>query len=195
MTVREQLFTLLRNLRWIVVLSVAISVLLYLPDQIQELYRIAADDIGWVTVGEFIALGVIAITVWASAFQLTTATLPLIPRATGRLALYIKLAPVVLGALPIVAATAGQLHSRPAEKIGEVEEVGSIFRIQDQALAFERNMLLILAFAMLILLACFVMFAWRMGSRDRSTELASRANTPISSATDFSRSRSAPSPC
>ncbi|WP_249168312.1 hypothetical protein [Bradyrhizobium elkanii] len=176
MTVREQLFTLLRNLRWIIVLSLAISVLLYLPDQIQELYRIAADDIGWVTVREFVALGVIAITIWAAAFQLTTATLPQIPRATGRLALYIKLAPVVLGALPIVAAAAGQLHSRPAEKIGEVEEVGSIFRIQDQALAFERNMLLILAFAMLILLACFVMFSWRMGSRDRSTELASRAN-------------------
>ncbi|MGF6313265.1 putative chitinase [Bradyrhizobium sp. i1.8.4] len=176
MTVREQLFTLLRNLRWIVVLSVAISILLYLPDQIQELYRIAADDIGWLTVREFIALGVIAITIWAAAFQLTTATLPQIPHATGRLALYIKLAPVVLGALPIVAATAGQIASRPAEKIGEVEEVGSIFRIQDQALAFERNMLLIFAFAMLFLLACFVMFAWRMGSRDRSTELASRAN-------------------
>ncbi|WOH80467.1 hypothetical protein RX327_32560 [Bradyrhizobium sp. BEA-2-5] len=176
MTVREQLFTLLRNLRWIVVLSVAISILLYLPDQIQELYRIAADDIGWVTVREFIALGVIAITIWAAAFQLTTATLPHIPRATGRLALYIKLAPVVLGALPIVAAAAGQLASRPAEKIGGGDEVGSISRIQDQALAFERNMLLILAFAMLILLVCFVTFAWRMGSRDRSTELASRAN-------------------
>lgn len=48
MTVREQLFTLLRNLRWIIVLSVLLSVLLYLPDQIRELYRIAADDAGWV---------------------------------------------------------------------------------------------------------------------------------------------------
>ncbi|WP_375784941.1 hypothetical protein ACE10Z_35925 [Bradyrhizobium sp. Pha-3] len=176
MTVREQLFTLLRNLRWIVVLSVAISILLYLPDQIQELYRIAADDIGWITVKEFIALGVIALAIWTAAFQLTTATLPQIPHATGRLAFYIRAAPVVLGALPIVAAMAGQLASRPVEKIGGVEEVGSIFRIQDQALAFERNMLLILAFAMLILLACFVVFAWRMGSRGRSTALANRAN-------------------
>ncbi|MDA9503934.1 hypothetical protein XI09_03830 [Bradyrhizobium sp. CCBAU 11386] len=71
MSVREQLFTLLRNLRWITVLSIAISLLLYLPDQIQELYRIAADDIGWVTVSEFVALGVIAITIWVGAFQLT----------------------------------------------------------------------------------------------------------------------------
>ncbi|PAY08529.1 hypothetical protein CK489_12440 [Bradyrhizobium sp. UFLA03-84] len=176
MTVREQLFTLLRNLRWIIILSVAISVLLYLPDQIQELYRIGADDIGWTTVKEFIAIGVIAITIWAAAFQLTAATIARMPRATGRLALYIRLAPVILGALPILAATAGQLGSRPAQKIGEVEEVGSIFRIQAQALAFERNMLLILAFAMLILLAAFVVFAWRMGARDRATELASTAN-------------------
>ncbi|WP_316397793.1 hypothetical protein [Bradyrhizobium sp. 33ap4] len=176
MTVREQLFTLLRNLRWIAVLSVVISILLYLPDQIQELYRIAADDIGLITLKEFVALGVIALTIWAAAFQLTAATLPHIPPATGRLAFYIKAAPVVLGALPIAAAMAGQLASRPAEKIGEVEEVGSIFRIQDQALAFERNMLVILAFAMLILLASFVVFAWRMGSKGRSTALASRAN-------------------
>ena len=119
-------------------------------------------------------IGEIALTIWAAAFQLTAATLPL--PATGRLAFYIKAAPVVLGALPIVAATAGQLASRPAEKIGEVEEVGSIFRIQDQALAFERNMLLILALAMLILLASFVVFAWRMGPKDRSAALANRAN-------------------
>ncbi|MCC8955001.1 hypothetical protein H8B02_16590 [Bradyrhizobium sp. Pear77] len=150
--------------------------MLYLPDQIQELYRIAADDIGWVTVKEFIALGVIALTIWAAAFQLTAATLPHIAPATGRLAFYIKAAPVVLGALPIIAAAAGQLASRPVEKIGEVEEVGSIFRIQDQALAFERNILVILAFAMLILLASFVVFAWRMGSKGRSIALASRAN-------------------
>ncbi|MGY4447837.1 hypothetical protein ACVWZR_002497 [Bradyrhizobium sp. i1.3.1] len=176
MTVREQLFALLRNLRWMIVLSIAVAILLYLPDQIQELYRIAADDIGWVTVREFAALGVIAVTIWAGAFQLTTASLPEIAHATGRLAFYIRLAPVLLGALPIIAATAGQFASRPARKVGEVEEVGSIFRIQDQALAFERNILLILAIAMLIMLVCFVIFTWRMGSRDRSIDLASRAN-------------------
>ncbi|WP_208738528.1 hypothetical protein [Bradyrhizobium vignae] len=147
-----------------------------MPDQIQELYRIAADDIGWVTLKECVAVGVIALTIWAVAFQLTAATLPHIPPAKGRLAFYIEAAPVVLGALPIVAATAGQLASRPAEKIGEVEEVGSIFRIQDQALAFERSMLLILALAMLILLASFVVFAWQIGSKHRSAALANRTN-------------------
>jgi len=176
MTVREQLFTLLRNLRWIAVFSVVISILLYLPDQIQELYRIAADDIGWVTLKEFVAVGVIALAIWAAAFQLSAATLPHTAPAKGRMAFFIKFAPIVLGALPIIAAIAGQLASRPAEKIGEVEEVGSIFRIQDQTLAFERNMLLILAFVMLIVLVSFAVFTWRIGSRARSPALANRAN-------------------
>jgi hypothetical protein len=176
MTVREQLFTLLRNLRWIIVLSVVISILLYLPDQIQELYRIAADDIGWVTAREFFALLVIALTLWVGAFQLATASKPQMPHATGRLAIYIKLAPVVLGALPIAAALVAQFVSRPADKMGEVEEVGSIFRIQDQALAFERNMLLILAFTMLILLICFVIFTWRIGSKPGFSVFSDRGN-------------------
>ncbi|MDA9476926.1 hypothetical protein XI03_21040 [Bradyrhizobium sp. CCBAU 65884] len=50
MIVREQLFASLRNRRWIVVLSVVITTLLYMPNQIEELYRIAGDDMGRVTV-------------------------------------------------------------------------------------------------------------------------------------------------
>jgi predicted chitinase len=176
MTVREQLFTLLRNLRWIIVLSVLISILLYLPDQIRELYRIAADDAGWVTAKEFIAFSLIAITIWLGAFQLTTASIPQMPHATGRLAIYIRLAPIVLGSLPIVAAMAGQLASRPEDKTGAVEEVGSIFRIQDQALAFERLMLVVLATGILFLLVAFVIFAWRVGSKNRLIEFSKQTN-------------------
>ncbi|WP_271672974.1 hypothetical protein [Bradyrhizobium sp. CCBAU 51627] len=56
------------------------------------------------TIKKFIALGVIAMTIWAAAFHFTTASLPQIPPATGRLA---RLASIVLRAPPIVAATAG----------------------------------------------------------------------------------------
>jgi hypothetical protein len=189
MTVREQLFTLLRNLRWIIVLSVLISILLYLPDQIRELYRIAADDAGWATVKEFIAFSLIAMTIWLGAFQLTTASIPQMPHATGRLAVYIRLAPVVLGSLPIVAAMAGQLASRPEDKTSEVEEVGSIFRIQDKALAFERLMLVVLAIGILFLLVAFVIFAWQVGSKSRLIEFSKQANKAYSSATDLLRSR------
>ena len=63
MITRDQmlsLFGLLRNLRWMIILSVVISVLLFLPAQIQELYRLAADDYGLVTAKEFLAFAVIA---------------------------------------------------------------------------------------------------------------------------------------
>ena len=92
------------------------------------------------------------------------------PAATGRLALYIKLLPVVLGALPIVAAIAGQFASRPddprltSEKMNSIREVGSIFRIQDMALASERSTLIYLALGLIVLLVAFLVFVWPVGS-------------------------------
>ena len=122
-----------------------LSVVLFLPDQIHELYRIAADDPGWPVFKEFLAIALIAIAIWLGAFQLATESRARMPAATGRLALYIKLLPVVLGALPIVAAIAGQFVSRPddprltPEKMNSIREVGSIFRIQNMALASEQK--------------------------------------------------------
>lgn len=174
MTTREYLFALMRDLRWIIVLALLLSCLLFLPDQIRELYRIAADDHGWVTLKEFIAVGVIAIAVWLSAFQLTTESQLRAPDATVHPIIY-RLAPIVLGALPMVAAISGQFLSRPAYPAG-VEEVGSIFRIENQALAFERNMLVLLASGIAILLICFVLFAWWAGGKKRLLVLSNRAN-------------------
>ncbi|WP_291856639.1 hypothetical protein [Bradyrhizobium sp.] len=182
MTVREQLFTLLRNLRWIIVLSVFLSVLLYLPDQIRELYRIAADDAGWVAFKEFLAIALIAIAIWLGALQLTTASKEQMPNTTGRLGFYIRMLPVILGALPIVAAMAGQFASRPddprlsPEKMRSISEVGSIFRIQDQALASERLTLVFIALGFLVLLVVFVAFAWRVGSARALVSFSQRAN-------------------
>jgi predicted chitinase len=170
MSVRDQLFTLLRDLRWIIVLSLFLSVLLLLPDQILELYRIAADDAYWVVFKEFFAIGLIAIAIWLGAFQLATESRALMPAATGRLALYIKLLPIFLGALPIAAAIVGQFRSLPdnprlsSEKMNSIGEVGSIFRIQNMALESERETLVILALGLGGLLVAFVAFAWYVGS-------------------------------
>jgi hypothetical protein len=182
MTVREQLFTLLRDLRWIIVLSVFLSIVLLLPDQIHELYRIAADDAGWVVFKEFLAIALIAITIWLGAFQLATESRARMPTAIGRLALYIKLLPVALGALPIVAAIAGQFLARPGdprltpEKMNSIREVGSIFRVQDMALASERLMLVFLALGLFVLLVAFVAFAWPVGSTRALTKSSMWAN-------------------
>jgi predicted chitinase len=170
MSVREQLFTLLRDLRWIIVLSLLLSAVLFLPDQIHELYRIAADDPGWLVFKQFLAIGLVAIAIWLGAFQLSTASRARMPAATGRLVLYIKLLPVVLGALPIVAAIAGQFAARPEdprltpEKMNSIREVGSIFRIQDMALASERLTLVFLALGLFVLLVAFLAFVWPIGS-------------------------------
>ncbi|MBH5371095.1 hypothetical protein [Bradyrhizobium glycinis] len=150
MIVREELLASLRNHGWIVVLSVVIFTLLYMPDQIEELYRIAAEDMGQVTaVKDLAALGVIALTIWAAAFRLTAATLPHVPTATAHLAFCIKAA-VVLGPLPIVAASARQLAWWPAEKIGEVEEVEAASAIRTKR-SLRADMLLVSVF---VLLSC-----------------------------------------
>ena len=62
MTTREQLFELLRNLRWLIAISLVISLALFLPDQIRELYRIAAADTGWIAVKGFVAILLISVT-------------------------------------------------------------------------------------------------------------------------------------
>jgi len=49
MTSREQIFAIFRDLKWIIAVSLVISVALYLPDQVRELYRISAADTGWMT--------------------------------------------------------------------------------------------------------------------------------------------------
>lgn len=182
MSVRDRLFTLLRNVRWMIVLSIFLSVVLYLPDQIRELYRIAADDFGWTAFKEFFAISLIAIAIWLGAFQLTTESISAMPAATGRLAVYMKTLPVLLGALPIAAAMAGQLASRPQdprqipEAMNSINEVGSIFRIQDKALASERFMLLLLAGGFLLLLVAFVLLAWRVGSTKALVKFSNSAN-------------------
>jgi predicted chitinase len=168
---RDQFFALARNLRWIIVLSLALSALLVVPDQILELYRIAAGDIGRAAVKEFLGFSAIALMIWLGAFQLTTASLP--ANATNHFGLY-KLAPIVLGALPLLAATIGQVVALPKE-VG-TDDVGSIFRIEDQALTFDRHVLWLLTVACGGLLIGFVDFGRRMGASEGITRISRKAN-------------------
>jgi predicted chitinase len=194
MTIRQQLFTLLRNLRWIIAICAVISLLLYLPDQIRELYRIAAADAGWITVKEFIAIMLIAIVLWLGAFQLTTESMQRIPAGVliaDRMKLYARLIPIALGASPILAALLGQLAARPGhphlatDAMKTIEEVGSIFRIQARALASDRMTLLIFAAGFLLLLALFIRFAWRASGKDGLVAFSARANETYFSAYKF----------
>ncbi|WP_249779091.1 hypothetical protein [Bradyrhizobium sediminis] len=182
MTTREQLFMLLRNLRWLIAISVVISVLLFLPDQIRELYRIAAADAGWIAVKEFIAILLISITIWLGALQLTTETLVRIPAPTGRTAFYFRAVPVVVGVLPVLAAMLGQLASRPGnlhlspDQRHVVEEVGSIFRIQARAFEYDRFILLVFFAALLAIAIVSAIVMWRSGAKGGLITFSRRSN-------------------
>jgi predicted chitinase len=182
MTTREQLFMLLRNLRWLIAISVVISVLLFLPDQIRELYRIAAADAGWIAAKEFIAILLISITIWLGALQLTTETLVRIPAPTGRAAFYFGAIPVVVGVLPVLAAMLGQLASRPGnlhlspDQRNVIEEVGSIFRVQARAFEYDRFILLVFFAALLAIAILSAIVMWRSGAKGGLITFSRRTN-------------------
>jgi predicted chitinase len=182
MTTREQLFELLRNLRWLIAISLVISLALFLPDQIRELYRIAAADTGWIAAKGLVAILLISVTIWLGAFQLTTETLVRNPNPTPRAAFYFRAVPVFVGLLPVLAAMLGHHFSRPGnlhlspEKQNAIREVGSIFRIQEKALEYDRRVLS--AFLAVLLVAAIVssILMWRAGAKDGLIDFSKAAN-------------------
>lgn len=178
---REQLFLIFRNLKWMILLSAMISVVLYLPDQVRELYRIAAADGGWIAAKEFIAIAVIALALRFGAFQLAAATSEEIGDATIASRHVLRLLPIVLGLLPIIAAIAGQLASRPDLKvpadvdIATLRQVGSVFRIQEQMLNGDKLILWVCFGVLLIIALAFIVLTWRFAERSRA--ISSALNT------------------
>jgi predicted chitinase len=182
MTSREQIFAIFRNLKWIIAVSIVISVALYLPDQVRELYRIAADDPGWTTVKQFVAIVAIAVFIWAGSHQIATET----AQRLKPLGLWpdrvLRLIPVVAGALPLAAAAAGQIASRPgtdgmsAQELATLREVGSVFRIQENALEFDKTLLWIYCAGFVAIAILFVVMAWRAAKNDRPTAITINAS-------------------
>jgi hypothetical protein len=86
---REQIFKLLRDAKWIIALSISLALLLAIPDQINELYRIAYSNsiVAYLKnisplrtiIYEFVRLHVpiflIALIVWVGAFHIVTETI------------------------------------------------------------------------------------------------------------------------
>lgn len=179
-TVREP-FAFMGDIRWIIALSLLLSVVLCLPAQIQELYRIAADDIGWITFKEWIAVGAIAAAIWAGAFQVATESRQK-PDATSNSVIYV-VGPALLGAFPILAMMVGQLLSLPSSVAG-IEEIGSVFRVEDQALVGERRMLPLFAVCIAFALVAFFILTVRVGKKEHVFQLSRQMN-----ATYFSRNR------
>jgi predicted chitinase len=187
MTSREQIFAVFRDLKWIIAVSLVISVALYLPDQVRELYRISAADAGWTTVRQFVAVTVIALLIWGGALQIATETSQRMTLGT-QANLVLRLVPVLAGTAPLLAAAFAQLVSRPDTRaltpaeIATLREVGSIFRIQENALEFDKTILWLCFAGYVIIAFLFVAFAWHASKTLRAISL--KANERY-----FSRSR------
>jgi predicted chitinase len=113
---RIQLFTLFRDTKWLVAVSIALAALLYLPAQIGELYRAILADQKPSDLAQFylplLALGVI---VWFGANQIALESTSRQPTPHSRLLdAATRLWPILLGILPVAASSLGQYESIPA---------------------------------------------------------------------------------
>lgn len=109
-----QIFALLRGCKWIVAFCLIMSLVLFLPAQIRELYRIAlADRVSSELASLYIGVTVIALALWIGALVVARASLDQIAEPTPLTYLVARLLPPMLAAMPLLASAAGHYRSRP----------------------------------------------------------------------------------
>lgn len=126
-TSREQIYQIARDTKWMIAVSVLLSVILFLPEQIRELYRIVVADITFVnfnlkdaiaitiTLAKMIVpLLVLSLVLWAGLYQVTTESVGRLGNLTPLTATLVRLLPPIFGVLPLVASALGQLLSVPS---------------------------------------------------------------------------------
>jgi predicted chitinase len=111
----QQLFTLFRDTKWITAVSLVLSLLLYFPAQICELYRATLADRDTVTLVHFYApLFAIGFFVWFGANQIALESkVHQPPPHTASLDVATLLWPVILGVMPLLASALAQYQSIP----------------------------------------------------------------------------------
>lgn len=176
----EDMFTIFRDLKWLIAISAIACVVLYLPNQVRELYRISAANGGVTALKQLVAVFAIGLCIWFGAFQIATETSKRVDCTNPWTAWFLRILPIALGALPMLAAVVGQLQSRPtlkgldAENLEALRQVGNIFRIQENALSDDGIILIILAIATATLAIAFAVRAWK--SRDAAMAISASAN-------------------
>jgi predicted chitinase len=123
---RDQIYPLLRDTKWMIAIALLLSGILFLPDQIRELYRVFSADITflsftlpdtmWAAIGLikfFVPLVAIALLVWFGLYQVTTESARRIGSLTPETNNVARLLPPLFGALPLLASAAGQFLAFP----------------------------------------------------------------------------------
>jgi hypothetical protein len=122
-----QLFALLRDTKWITAVSLVLSLLLYFPAQICELYRAILADRDPVSLTLlYLPLFAIGLMVWFGANQITpqSKALQQLPHSRA-LDIATWLWPVILGMLPLLASAIAQYQSIPSSLDEATAELNS----------------------------------------------------------------------
>jgi predicted chitinase len=121
-----------RLMKWIILVDIVLCILLYLPDQVREFYRITV--VSSLSGGAMLVVWIVIVgaTIWLAANQIVLEAESQLSSPSGRTVTVLRLLPIVMGVLPILVAALAQLESIPAVPVasGGMLEVGSIVRIQ-----------------------------------------------------------------
>lgn len=153
-----------RLMKWIILVDVILCILLYLPDQVREFYRITvATSLSGAGMLVF-WMAIISITIWSTSNQIVVEAEKQLHKQieplSERAEMWLRLLPIVMGLAPILAAAFAQLQSIPEvpTAAGSMLNVGSIVRIQASEIASNatrlRVMFPILAGVGLTIAAC-----------------------------------------
>src|SRR5436190_12554041 len=131
---RDQIFHLIADLKWVIAISALMSVLLWLPDQVRELYRVSVLDASVTVEAKFlIPLALIAIVIWLGALQVTEDSLSAIATLQPATRWLARALPPLLGVAPVVFCAIALVLSVPA--VDSTAEVGNPLRKFYQELA------------------------------------------------------------
>ena len=115
-----------RLMKWIILVDVVLCVLLYLPDQVREFYRITVTTSlsgGVVLLGWMVVVGT---AIWIASVQIATEAERQLAR--NGVIHHLRWLPVLLGVAPIFTAALAQLESIPEMPTasGSMMEVGGV---------------------------------------------------------------------
>lgn len=158
-----QIYQVFRDSKWMIAITLLLCGALLLPNQVIELYRIAAIEGGIVALFMFGAVALIGLAIWLGAIQIAAQTQSSGSIADPCAAKLNNYLPVVLGTFPLLCAAIALFRSRPSlDKVSEeARQVGSVLRVQYDTLVVVKDTLLIYGFVFLAM-ACLIAAAMSM---------------------------------
>jgi predicted chitinase len=162
-----------RLMKWIILVDIVLCVLLFLPDQVREFYRITvASSLSSAGMLAFWMV-IVSITIWITANQIAieaeTQLGKQLAAPSPHADVLLRLLPIVMGFAPILAAASAQLQSIPEIPVasGSMLKVGSIVRIQANELVSNATRLKVMCGVLLGLGLVVGVTEWFVSKRAR----------------------------